>query len=184
MEKLHFKDNIIKACPDEKVIEAVFLTRIYITPWYFDAQTGVSMPPELISKEYRLQTFFGNDIIVEIDKNDKLIDFALCNIRHVDWEDWEEELKQSYQNVNRDITRIYSEQCDVTVEVDQNWRREESEDDGNTDIKLPASEKIRLIWEVLDQGHLDLGKDLPADADKLVKIKEVLKYGRTYSYRK
>jgi len=115
--------NKIEACKDERVIEAVYRTKMSITPFYFDKVSDTVVEPELIATEYILQTFFGNDIEIRVGRDGVISDFYLCNIGSVDWEDDEKELYDAYDKVNRDIARLYAEKVKVVVVTDKNWRR-------------------------------------------------------------
>ena len=118
------KGNIIKACEDGAVIEAVFNTKMYMTPCYSDVAVGVIQAPTMVAKEYVLQTFFGNDIEIKVDSDGIIENFYLCNIKNVDWEEDEIELYNKYDKINRDIARLYADKIPVEVITDKNWRRD------------------------------------------------------------
>lgn len=109
-------DGLIKACNDELVIESVIKTVTHVEAFTL----------EFISQEYKLQTFFGNDIHIEVDANDLIIGFVLCDIRDNDWEEGEEHIPKRIMETNRRIARLYGNQTPVRVLTDNNWKREET----------------------------------------------------------
>jgi|LGOV01.1.fsa_nt_gb hypothetical protein len=134
--------SVIKACSDELVIESVIKTITHLEMFTL----------RFISQEYKLQTFFGNDMYIEVDAKDNIIAFALCDIRDNDWEEGEEGIPKRIEEMNRFIARLYGNQTKVTVITDDNWKREKTI---NVIKKHNKTSMIDAIKKIISETHTD-----------------------------